>query len=436
MLLGGFAAEVGDDERAERLRFAGKFQQVTAPVMAKGVEDTVFYVYNRLISLNEVGGDPDRFGIRPEALHAYNRERQAKWPFSLSPLSTHDTKRSEDVRARINVLSEIPDDWSAAVKRWGRMNDPHRQQVEDRSVPDANEEYFLYQTLIGAWPMETASPENRADFVERILLYVLKVLHEAKVHSSWINPDPDYDEAVGEFVRLILNEELNGAFLIDFLSFQRRISHLGLFNSLSQTLLKLALPGVPDTYQGTEIWDFSLVDPDNRRPVDYPKRAELLRQLQSSSSSSNSEMTELCRELVTTKEDGRIKLYIHCKTLGLRRERPGLLSAGDYLPVACEGAHANHVFAFLRRWGDTSVLVAVPRLLASLIPDMNQKPLGAAVWQDTRVLLPCESAGRDWRNIFTGERVYATERDGQFSVAATRVFAHFPVALFVSDSEA
>ena len=352
MLLGDSPESVGDDDRAEQQRFAGKFQQVTAPVMAKGVEDTAFYVYNRLISLNEVGGDPDRFGVRPEALHAYNQERQARWPFALSPLSTHDTKRSEDVRARINVLSEIPDEWSASVQRWGRMNDPHRQQVEDRTAPDANEEYLLYQTLVGAWPLEPASPETHAEFVERIQAYMLKALHEAKVHSSWINPDPDYDKAVQEFVRLILDEEVNGPFLDDFRSFQRRVSHLGLFNSLSQTLLKLASPGVPDTYQGTELWDFSLVDPDNRRPVDYPKRAEMLRQLQSAVAASNGDMTELCRDLVTAKEDGRIKLYVHYKTLGLRRERPGLLSAGDYFPMACEGAHADHVFAFARRSGD------------------------------------------------------------------------------------
>jgi (1->4)-alpha-D-glucan 1-alpha-D-glucosylmutase len=435
MLLGGLGEEVGDDDRAERLRFVGKFQQVTAPVMAKGVEDTAFYVYNRLISLNEVGGDPDRFGVRPDALHAYNRERRAKWPFSLSPLSTHDTKRSEDVRARINVLSELPDDWSASVKRWGRMNDPHRQQLEDRQVPDANEEYLLYQTLVGAWPLETASTESHGDFVERIQLYMLKALHEAKVHSSWINPDPDYDKAIQEFVRLILNEEVNGAFLKDFRSFQRQVSHLGLFNSLSQSLLKLASPGVPDTYQGTELWDFSLVDPDNRRPVDYKERAEMLRQLQSSVAGVDGETLEFCRDLVAAKEDGRIKLFVHYKTLGLRREQPGLLSAGDYFAVAGTGGHADCLFGFVRRSGDACVLVAVPRLMASLISDSSQMPLGEAVWHDTHLVLPADVPVNDWRNIFTGERVSATERDGERSLAAAQVFGHFPVALFVSERD-
>ena len=392
MLLGDTPASVAEEDLALKRRFAGKFQQVTAPVMAKGVEDTAFYNYNRLISLNEVGGDPDRFGVRPEALHAYSQERQARWPYALSPLSTHDTKRSEDVRSRINVLSEIPDEWSKSVRRWRQMNDPHRQQLEDQTAPDANLEYFLYQTLVGAWPLEPSSPETRAMFVERVQAYMVKALHEAKIHSSWINPDADYDQAVQEFVRLILDEGENGPFLEDFQSFQRRVSHLGLFNSLSQTLLKLSLPGVPDTYQGTEIWDYCLVDPDNRRPVDYQKRGEMLRQLQSAIAASSGAMAELCCDLVATKEDGRIKLYVHYKTLRLRRERPGLLSAGDYLPVACEGAHANHVFAFVRHTAGTSVLVAVPRLLASLIPDAKQTPLDEALWRDTRLLLPGESS--------------------------------------------
>jgi (1->4)-alpha-D-glucan 1-alpha-D-glucosylmutase len=264
---------------------------------------------------------------------------------------------------------------------------------------------------------------------------MLKALHEAKVHSSWINPDPDYDKAIQEFVRLILNEDVNGAFLNDFRSFERRVSHLGLFNSLSQSLLKLASPGVPDTYQGSELWDFRLVDPDNRRPVDYPKRAEMLQQLQSATAASNGAMTGLCRDLIATKEDGRVKLYVHFRTLDLRRERPGLLSNGAYIPVACEGTHADRVFAFVRQSGDTSVLVAVPRLLGGLIPDANQTPLGDTVWRDTRLVLPAEVSSRDWRNILTGEDVTATAQDGRLSVALAQVFAHFPVALLVSEAE-
>ncbi len=432
LLLADSVESSSEDDRAEQRRFAGKFQQVTAPVMAKGVEDTAFYVYSRLISLNEVGGDPDRFGVAPEALHAYSQERQERWPYALSPLSTHDTKRSEDVRARINVLSELADDWSKAVKRWARMNARHRQKMEDQTAPDANEEYFLYQTLVGAWPLETDSKEKQAEFVDRIKAYMVKSLHEAKVHSSWINPDADYDKAVQDFVGLILDETVNGTFLEDFRAFQKRVSHLGLFNSLSQTLLKLAMPGVADTYQGSEIWDFSLVDPDNRRPVDYIRRTEMLSQLKSALAASSGVMAELFRDMVTAKEDGRIKLYVHYKALGLRRERPGLLTAGAYFPLACEGTHANHAFAFARRSGNTSVVVAVPRLMASLLTSSDQSPVGQAVWQDTRLMLSAEISGRDWWNVFTGESIPVEEQDGRRTIAAARTFAHFPVALLMS----
>ena len=260
-----------EEDRAEQRRFAGKFQQVTAPVTAKGVEDTAFYVYNRLVSLNEVGGEPGRFGVRPEAVHAYNRDRQARWPYALSPLSTHDTKRSEDVRARINVLSEMPEDWWAAVERWSRLNEPHRKAKADDDQRSPTPTRSTCSTRRSSAPGRSSriGPRNTRSSSKRIQDYMLKALHEAKVHTSWINPNAEYDEAVAEFVGRILDEGANRPFLDDFRAFQRRVSHFGLFNSLAQTLLKLAAPGVPDTYQGTELWDFSLVDPDNRRPVDY-----------------------------------------------------------------------------------------------------------------------------------------------------------------------
>ncbi len=216
MVIGDSPDILGESDQALRQRFAGKFQQVTAPVMAKGVEDTAFYVDQRLISLNEVGGDPARFGIRPEALHAFNQYQQLNWPFALCPLSTHDTKRSEDVRARINVLSEITEEWGAAVTRFRDLNRLHLQQVEDQEAPDPNEEYLLYQTLIGAWPLEPFSTGEYLSFVKRVQTYMQKALHEAKVHSSWINPDPDYDAAVREFVGRILDEKLSAAFLTEF----------------------------------------------------------------------------------------------------------------------------------------------------------------------------------------------------------------------------
>ncbi len=368
-----------DADRAEQRRFAGKFQQVTAPVTAKGVEDTAFYVYNRLVSLNEVGGEPGRFGTRPDTVHAYNRTRQARWPYALSPLSTHDTKRSEDVRARINALSEMTDDWWAAVARWMQLNEPHRKAGSDdeQTIPDANEEYLLYQTLVGAWPLEpaTAGSDEAATFVKRIQEYMLKALHEAKVHTSWINPNAEYDEAVTEFVGRILDEGSSRKFLDDFRAFARRVAEYGLYNSLSQTLLKLAMPGVPDTYQGTELWDFSLVDPDNRRPVDYELRRRMLQELRSAADSAGGgDLRGLASELLAAKEDGRIKLYVTHRTLASRRDHPGLFTAGEYLPLAAEGSKAAHLFAFARRDGQAAAIVAVPRLVVGLAPDASRAP--------------------------------------------------------------
>ena len=436
MLLREAPESFGEEDRAEQRRFAGKFQQVTAPVTAKGVEDTAFYVYNRLVSLNEVGGDPGRFGIRPEAVHAYNQHRQAHWPYALSPLSTHDTKRSEDVRARINVLSEMPEEWSACVERWSRLNERLRKPDEDQTIPDANVEYLIYQTLVGAWPLEPYSPEEYAEFVKRIQAYMLKALHEAKVHTSWINPNAEYDAAIQEFVGRILDEGGNRPFLDDFRAFQRRISHYGLLNSLSQTLLKLASPGVPDTYQGTELWDFSLVDPDNRRPVDYERRRRMLGDLRSAAEAADGDLRELARDLVAVKEDGRIKLFVSYKTMQCRRDHPGLLSAGEYIPMAADGPKAAHLFAFARRAGGVRALVAVPRLLAGLAPDPDRPTLGTEAWEDTRLILPGIASGTRWRDLFTGEVLTAEERDGQPSLAAADVFASFPVALLISEGGA
>jgi (1->4)-alpha-D-glucan 1-alpha-D-glucosylmutase len=432
MLLLESPASFGDADRAEQRQFAGKFQQVTAPVMAKGVEDTAFYIYNCLVSLNEVGGDPGRFGVRPEALHAYYQARQAKWPYALSPLSTHDTKRSEDVRARINALSEMPEEWRACLQRWGRLNEGYKVKGEDQMIPDSNEEYLLYQTLVGAWPLEPCTLEEYADFVKRIRDYMLKAVHEAKVHSSWINPNAEYDDAVQQFVGRILDEQSNGAFLDDFRAFQRRVSHYGMFNSLSQTLLRVTAPGVPDTYQGTELWDYSLTDPDNRRPVDYASRQRVLRELQAAVARARGDLRELARALVADKEDGRVKLFVTWRSLRCRRDRPGLFSAGEYIPLLAEGAKALHLFAFARRAADGYAVAAVPRLPARLVPEMDQPPLGEAVWNATRLFLPEVDPSWRWRNIFTGESLAHVESAGQLSLAAAELFAHFPVALLLA----
>ena len=412
------------EDREEQRRFVGKFQQVTAPVTAKGIEDTAFYVYNRLVSLNEVGGDPSRFGQAPEALHAWFADRQAHWPYAMSPLSTHDTKRSEDVRARLNVLSEVPTEWRDAVTRWTRMNESHLKAVGGSLFPELNTTYLLYQTLIGAWPLGTTSAEEHAEFVKRILQYMDKAIHEAKVHTSWLFPNPEYDQAVREYVEAVLDRDANKAFFDDFTPFQARISQLGMLNSLSQTLVRITAPGVPDTYQGTEFWDYSLVDPDNRRPVDYERRRAALAELKQGA---EKDAAELARQLLESRDDGRIKLYVTWQAMQARHDHEGLFTVGDYVPIVAVGSQSEHVFAFARRHGEAQAIVAIPRLAAKLLSGGKTLPLGPDVWGDTR--LPLSGLEQRWRNVLTGEMLDA----GEGSIVAAELFSTLPIALLVAE---
>jgi len=418
------------DYRAEQLRFVGKFQQVTSPVMAKGVEDTAFYVYNRLLSLNEVGGEPEQFGLLPSALHDANRDRQAHWPRALSTTATHDTKRGEDVRARLNVLSEVPVEWRKALTRWARINKRHLVSIEDGDVPDRNEEFLIYQTLVGAWPSGAMTGEALAEFRCRIQEYVQKAIHEAKSHTSWINPNPAYDEAMRKFVGNILDEKHGKRFLEDLPRFVERISNLGYCNSLGQTLLKIVSPGVPDTYQGTELWDLSLVDPDNRRPVDYAKRRAILADLQTRTQG-DGPFDDLARELCATVQDGRIKLHVTWKSLTCRRTHPGLFAEGEYLPAEVLGSKADHVIALVRRLGMARAIAAVPRLVARLAPPTGL-PLGEAVWLDTIVVLPGLAPGQQCRDEFTGALLTTFDHSGRAALRAADLFARFPVALLLT----
>ncbi|HEV3258288.1 MAG TPA: malto-oligosyltrehalose synthase [Gemmataceae bacterium] len=426
------SAPLTEADRDEQVRFVGKFQQVTGPVMAKGLEDTAFYDYNRLVSLNEVGGDPGQFGITPAQFHRHNHERQARYPFSLSATSTHDTKRSEDVRARLNVLSELPQEWRRCLSRWSRLNRRYRIDLEGMIAPDLNDEYLLYQTLVGAWPLDDGVGEGHARFVERIQQYMQKAIHEAKIHTSWINPNPAYDDAVRLFIGRLLDAEGNRAFLDDFRAFQRRVSHHGMVNSLSQTLLKIASPGVPDIYQGTELWDFSLVDPDNRRPVDYELRRRLLADLKSGIAAAGGDLPGLARQMARSMADGRIKLYVTYRGLHCRKENPGLFSTGEYHAADPEGSHSDHVCGFIRRQQGHWAVAAVPRLAAGLLSGGGDLPLGAEVWHDTSLLLPGIESGRQCRNVFTGEVLTTAARNGQASLLMADVFANFPVALLMA----
>lgn len=434
------------------LDFVLKFQQVTGPVMAKGVEDTVFYVYNRLVSLNEVGGNPERFGIPTEAFHGQNIERAKFWPFSLITSATHDTKRGEDVRARINVLSEMPDQWKESLGRWRRINKKKKTLIDGRWVLDPNEEYFLYQTLLGSWPLSpddespvpfierVASslfgawpfhPETEAAvgfFKKRIKEYMLKALREAKIHSSWINPDPVYEEALLQFIDTLLSPSPDNVFLKDFEALQQRTAYLGMFNSLSQTLLKITSPGTPDFYQGTELWDFSLADPDNRRPVDFKIRQKMLKALKKKMGTGGIGLTGLVKELLQNWRDGRIKLYLIFKSLNFRKEHRQLFADGTYLPLLGDGNLKKHVCAFARQGGAQTVIVIVPRFLTLLVPNPDALPMGK-IWEDCRIIMPDEIPGPEFQNIFTGETVRVAEEEGRRALSLKEVLADFPCAL-------
>jgi (1->4)-alpha-D-glucan 1-alpha-D-glucosylmutase len=441
--------------REEQRTFVMKFQQITGPVMAKGMEDTAFYIYNRLTSLNEVGGEPQRFGATVAAFHRQNQERLRDWPAAMLATSTHDTKRSEDVRARINVLSELPEQWRKALTRWSRLNRRKKIEVDGKPAPSRNEEYLLYQTLLGAWPFEPTTDDRRwttdrttpqwsvvggrwSVVVERIQAYMVKAIREAKVNTSWLNPNTSYDEAVRAFVAAILEDTPSNRFLADFRSLQATIAHFGAFNALSQTLLKLTSPGVPDIYQGSEIWDFSLVDPDNRRPIDYDLRTWWLGELIDSRGS----RSELARRLVDSKADGRIKLYLTHRALRFRRDHAELFRAGSYTPLEASGDAFEHIVAFSRtlerssaRSGsavaepDQEALVVVPRLLAKRLREIDALPLGESAWGDALLALPGATPGQRYRNIFTDQIHRAIERDGAVGMALADLLEHFPVAL-------
>jgi (1->4)-alpha-D-glucan 1-alpha-D-glucosylmutase len=427
VLLLNFPENFPENDKKEWLDFVMRFQQITGPVMAKGLEDTAFYVYNRLVSLNEVGGSPDRFGTPLETFHGQNIERIKFWPHALITTSTHDTKRSEDVRARINVLSEIPDEWRKRLIFWRRLNKKNKVVVDGQIVPDFNEEYLLYQTLIGAWPIGQMNKDEYEIFKKRIKDYMLKASKEAKVNTSWINPNAIYEDALSVFIERIMNNTYDNKFLKDFLPFQKKILYYGIFNSLSQVLLKITSPGVPDFYQGTEIWDFSLVDPDNRRPVDYSMRMRMLEGLKKRESEIS--LSELAEDLTINKDDGRIKLYLIYKALNYRSENREIFEKGEYLTIEVMGENANNVCAFARRIGNTMVLVVAPRLFTGLIQQQENLPFGKEVWKDSFIALPFDAPGVRYRNIFTGETLTAMMHKGATVLYLSEIISSFPVAL-------
>jgi (1->4)-alpha-D-glucan 1-alpha-D-glucosylmutase len=401
------------EERAAHEHFVLKFQQFTGPIMAKGVEDTVFYIYNRLAALNEVGGEPQQFGLSVEAFHQRNAQRQHDWPETLLATSTHDTKRSEDVRARILALSEIPQLWARSLRTWRMANRKFKKRVNEAEAPEANEEYLLYQTLLGTWPIETSgapAPAASEQYIARIQQYMTKALKEAKLNTSWIQPNAEWDNAMTQFVANILAPGGRNKFLPAFFPVVEEVARLGAINSLSQTVLKLTSPGVPDIYQGTELWDDSVVDPDNRRPVDYARRRQVLTETQNAPPD----------ELLRCWPDGRIKMRVMQRLLHLRRENRELFHEGEYEPLNFTGTFADCAIGFVRRRSEMAVLVIVPRVSSRVgFPPVGER------WHDTTARLPQSFDGNVFRDVFcTGE---IQIENGQIKMSDA--MSWFPVAV-------
>ncbi len=409
------------EERSQWLHFVMRLQQFTGPLMAKGLEDTLFYVYNRFIGLNDVGGSPNHFGVSLKDFHDYNAYQQEKWPNTLNATSTHDTKRSEDVRSRLSVLSELPDEWENEVKAWSKLNADKKQMLNEQAVPEANDEYFLYQTLVGAYPFD---PADLPEFKERIKAYVVKAVREAKVHTAWLRPDEEYENGYVAFVEALLTPGKDNLFLDKLQLFQARLAQYGIYNSLSQVLIKLTAPGVPDFYQGTELWDLSLVDPDNRRPVDYTQRFNALTEIQKQW---QAQPKTLIKRLLKERNNGQIKLFLTLRGLAARNYFRNVFRSGSYHPLTVTGEYADHAIAFVRHKGEHTVVTVVPRFLTGLIEPDNL-PLGRPVWKDTAIALENASQAT-WKNWMTDESVQLTD-----TPLLGDLFSQFPVALLVSEN--
>jgi (1->4)-alpha-D-glucan 1-alpha-D-glucosylmutase len=419
-VLTGDLVEESGYRRAAVVELAMRFQQLTGPVMAKGGEDTAFYRYVPLLALNEVGGDPGRFGLSVAAFHRIAESRAKRWPEAMLASTTHDTKRGEDARARLALLSEMPQEWGRRVALWARLNRLRRGEIDGEAVPGRNDEYFFYQTVVGAWPLDLALDDAPAiaAFAERVSTTMVKAVREAKERSSWSNPLAEYEAMLGRFVAGALDGSKPNPFLADMSAFVERLARPGAINSLAQTLVKLTAPGVPDTYQGAELWDFSMVDPDNRRAVDWRRRRELLGELVARLGRGEADHQAFA-ELAANWRDGREKLFLMWRVLALRAALPALFCGADYVPLATAGAHADRLCAFARRHGEAWVVTVVPRLVLALLNDT-----GAIDWHDTTVALP----EAPWRDVLANRSIGA--RAGPVAVA--ELLADFPVGLLTA----
>jgi (1->4)-alpha-D-glucan 1-alpha-D-glucosylmutase len=412
----------GAYSRAATLRAAMRFQQLTGPVTAKGAEDTAFYRYVPLLVLNEVGGDPRRFGHSVAAFHRLAEARARRWPAGMLASTTHDTKRGEDARARLALLSELPREWRRRVALWARLNRLRRAEVDAELAPDRKDEYFFYQTVLGAWPLDLRPDDAAAlaRFCARVQETMVKAVREAKERSSWSNPDADYEAVLGRFVAGALDGSRPNPFLQDMHGFVEILARPGAINSLAQTLIKLCAPGVPDIYQGGELWEFSMVDPDNRGPVAWSARRRLLGELRARFGGRPLDRQAFA-EMAGHWRDGREKLFLIWRALALRAARPALFAGGAYVPLATSGRHADRLCAFARVADGQQAVAVAPRLVTLLRRDD-----GTLDWGDTAVLLPAAGA---WRDVLAGRQLGG--RDG--AIPAMELLADFPVALLATE---
>jgi len=410
--------------RSDVLRFAMRFQQYTGPIMAKSLEDTAFYRYHKLVSLNEVGGDPRQFGVSVAAFDYANRQRARQWPSSMLTTSTHDTKRGEDSRLRIDVLSEIPAAWRNRIDRWSTLNQSLRREVGGNSVPSAKDEYLLYQALLGAWPFVTSDPladeQALRRFAARYDKYIVKALREAKILTDWASPNEAYEDAFLLFIGGMLDPRR--PFLTDFCPFARRVAWFGMLNSLSQTILRTTAPGIPDAYQGSELWDLSFVDPDNRSPVDFDLRHALLHRAQFETTT-DARRAAYARECLTSWQDGRVKLHALSTALACRKRWNSLFLEGSYQPLEVKGRHAKNVVAFAREWRGQTIVVVTGRLFVSLLGEDAKEYVEPGSWGDT--MIGGQRLEGHWREAITGASILAN--DGQ--VPLLSLIGHFPAAI-------
>lgn len=389
------------------------FQQLTAPVVAKGVEDTIFYRHFVLSSLNEVGGYPGKDSFHDKELHRFFKKRQKHWPLSLNTTSTHDTKRSEDVRSRIHVLSEIPQEWHQNVKKWLHWNQSFKNCIKGKYFPDPHIEYLIYQTLFGVWPLNN---KITSKFTERLQNYMLKAAKEAKIHTSWQKPNLQYEKNLQAFISQVLNPQLNSRFISHFQNFQNKYAFYGALNSLSQVILKMTAPGTPDIYQGNELWDFSLVDPDNRRRVNYQK---IIRRLKNITKNKKSFL-----QLLKTWKTGEIKLYVLHTLLQLRKSHHDLFQKGAYNPIIFKGQYKKHLFGFLREYNSRTLLIVIPRLLTQI------HFLERNTWKKTSFELPLKKK-QTWKSVLEEKTNFILQN--QNSVG--HIFSEFPFSVLISEKK-